>query len=76
MALFGRDLSQLLERGGVSRAGGQEEETTVVLRVVEALEGNAKLALRHGQLCQLLPFQLTLREGGGGSGNGGGGRAK
>ena len=60
MVLLGREFRQLLHRSCISCAGGEEKETTKVLSVVETLQGEAKLTPGHGQLCQLLPLDLTL----------------
>lgn len=53
-------LGQLAHHGGVARGRGEQQQAAVVLGMVEALLGQAKLALTDGQLCQLLPLLLRL----------------
>lgn len=53
-------LGQLAHHSGVARGRGEQQQAAVVLGMVEALLGQAKLALTDGQLCQLLPLLLRL----------------
>lgn len=44
-------LSQLADHGGVTGGGGEEQQASVILGVVQALLGQAELALTDSQLC-------------------------
>lgn len=56
-------LGQFAHHGGVPGGRGQQEKAAVVLSVMQALLGQAELALADGQLRQLLPLLLRLQEG-------------
>lgn len=60
LAVFLRPLGQLAHHGGVARGCCEEQQATVILGMMQALLGQAKLALTDRKLCQLLPFLLRL----------------
>lgn len=51
---------QLAHHGGVARSRGEKEQAAVILSVVQALLGQAELALTDSQLSKLLPLLLRL----------------